>query len=130
MASHATKMVREMGTLGEPMKTAGIENPTDNEIALVAYRLWLDSGCPIGSDKEHWSRAEAMLRNAFVAKREHLFGHPSHPRCDIRTESATMAEFTLERWDGHWEIWEREWNCARWVWDMRSSGARAASQGA
>ena len=31
------------------------------------------------------------------------------------TESATeMSEF---RWEGHWEVWEREWGGARWIWD-------------
>lgn len=130
MASHATKMVRAMGTPGAATKTAGIANPTEGEIAMVAYQLWLDSGCPVGSDKEHWFRAEAMLRNVFVAKHEDLSGRTSVPRCDTRTESATMAEFTLERWDGHWEIWEREWTCARWVPDVRASGARAVAKGA
>lgn len=27
----------------------------------LAYRLWLERGCPIGSDQEDWFRAENML---------------------------------------------------------------------
>jgi hypothetical protein len=124
MTSQATKMVREMSTASEPVKTAGIVNPTENEIATVAYQLWLDNGCPMGSDQEHWFRAEAMLRNALVAKCEDLSGRPSILPCDTRTESEIVAEFTLERWEGHWEVWEREWPCARWVWDVRDAAIR------
>ena len=115
MASHATKMVREMSTVGEPVKIAGIVNPTEQEIATAAYQLWLDSGCPIGSDREHWCRAEAMLlKYALVAKREDLSRPPSIPRRDDRADSGILVEV---RWEGHWEVWEREWGGARWIWD-------------
>jgi hypothetical protein len=130
MASQATKMVREISTAGEPVKTAGIVDPTENEIATVAYQLWLDSGCPVGSDWEHWLRAEAMLRNALIAKREDLSVRPSIPRCDPRAGSEMAAGFTWERWEGHWEVWEREWACARWIWDARGSVARVSNRAA
>ena len=51
-------------------------------------------------------------------KREDLFRRPSIPCCDTRTESEMLAEFP---WEGHWEVWEREWVGARWVWDVRAS---------
>jgi hypothetical protein len=121
-------MVPKMSTVSEPVKTAGIVNPTENEIATVAYQLWLDSGCPIGSDQEQWFRAEAMLRNALVAKCEDLSRRPSIPRRDTRTESEMVAEFTLERWEGHWEVWEREWVGARWVSDVRDSGVGVSNR--
>jgi len=124
MTSHATKMVPETTTVNEPLNTVGIAGPTESEIAKVAYQLWLDSGCPIGSDQEHWFRAEAMLRNALDAKCADLSGRPSNPRRDTRTELETVAQFTLERWEGHWEVWEREWSCARWVWDPPKSAVR------
>ena len=107
-------MVPEMSAVSEPVKTAGIVNPTENEIATVAYQLWLDSGCPVGSDQEYWLRAEAMLKNALVAKCEDLSRRPSIPRRDTRTESEMVAKL---RWEGHWEAWEREWGAARWIWD-------------
>lgn len=66
MTSHATKMVPEMRTASKPGKTVGIVKPTENEIATVAYQLWIDSGCPIGRDQEHWFRAEAMLLSALL----------------------------------------------------------------
>ena len=52
------------------MKTAATVSPTESEIAAVAYQLWVNNGCPVGSDQEDWFRAEAMLKNALVAKCE------------------------------------------------------------
>ena len=129
MASPATKMVPEMSPVSEPVKTSGIVNPTEDEIASVAYQLWLDSGCPIASaDQEHWFRAEAMLRNALAAKCEDLSRGPSIPSRDTRTESEMLAEFASEVWQGHWEVWEREWVGACWVSDVRDSGVRVSNR--
>ena len=105
------------------MKTVATVSPTESVIATVAYQLWLDNGCPVGSDQEDWFRAEAMLKNALVAKREDLSRRPSIPRCDTRTESEMTAEFLLE---GHWEVWESEWGGARWIPDLDHSKARTA----
>lgn len=33
------------------------------EIAALAYQLWNERGCPIGSPDEDWFRAEAELSN-------------------------------------------------------------------
>lgn len=99
-------------------------SPTEHEIAAVAYQLWLDSGCTHGSDCEHWFRAQAILTSTFVARREDPAASPRTHRCDPRTEPEV---FNLERWEGHWEIWEREWGGARWIWDVRTSGVRVSS---
>ena len=107
-----------MSTVLESVKTAATVNPTESEIATVAYRLWLERGCPIGSHQEDWYRAEAMLKNTVVVTCEDLFRLPSIPSCDTRTESEILAEFP---WEGHWEVWEREWVGAHWVWDARAS---------
>jgi len=32
-------------------------------IEAMAYQLWLQRGCPIGSDQEDWYRAEAELKD-------------------------------------------------------------------
>ena len=32
----------------------------DEEIRLIAYRIWEEEGCPEGRDLEHWFRAEAI----------------------------------------------------------------------
>ena len=36
--------------------------PQHNQIAALAYQLWLDRGCPHGSPEDDWHRAEAKLR--------------------------------------------------------------------
>jgi hypothetical protein len=126
-------MVAEMSSASESVKTAATVSPTESGIATVAYRLWLERGCPIGSDQEDWFRAEATLKNELVVKCQDLFTRPSIPRRDIRSESEMLAEFP---WEGHWEVWEREWISARWVWDVResrvgvSNRARASGQAA
>jgi len=38
-----------------------IHEPTDEEIALGAYRIWLQEGCPHGRDWEHWLKARKEL---------------------------------------------------------------------
>jgi hypothetical protein len=105
----AKKTMPERGTVSAPMKTAATVSPNESEIAAVAYQLWLDEGCPVGSDEENWFRAEAILKNSFVAGSEDL----------LRDSSASQPEFrTCElRWEGHWEVWESEWGGARWIWD-------------
>ena len=96
------------------MRTAATISPTESEIAAVAYQLWLDNGCPVGSDQEDWFRAEAMLKNALVARCEDLSRRPSIPHCDTPTEFEMVVEC---RYEGHWEVWESEWGGARWTWD-------------
>jgi Protein of unknown function (DUF2934) len=116
--SAAATMMLEMSTVSEPVTTAATVSPTEDAIAALAYQLWLDNGCPVGSDQEDWFRAEAMLTNARVATCEDLLRHPSIPRRDTRTEAEILAEF---RWDGHWEVWESEWGVDRWMWDLDHS---------
>jgi hypothetical protein len=116
MSRDASKMLPERSTVSESVKTAATVNPTTYEIAAVAYQLWLDNGCPVGSDQEDWFRAEAMLKNALVATCEDLSRRPSILSCGTRTESEMLAEFP---WEGHWEVWESEWSGARWIWDLR-----------
>lgn len=108
------------------MKTTGTASPTETEIATVAYQLWLDNGCRVGSDQEDWFRAEVMLKNALITNVEDLSGSLSILHCDTRSESEMLAEFASERWLGHWEVWEREWVGPRWVWDL-GHGVNAAS---
>ena len=37
--------------------------PTNNEIAVAAYFLWQQEGCPSGRESEHWRRAREQLRD-------------------------------------------------------------------
>jgi len=48
-------------------QTAGLEpNCNEDEVAALAYKLWQERGCPIGSDQEDWFRAENELKNQKV----------------------------------------------------------------
>jgi hypothetical protein len=50
-----------------------VPEPSDEEIALSAYRLWLQEGCPHGRDREHWLRARKQL---LAAKAEETAKQP------------------------------------------------------
>ena len=115
MPSPAAMMMRERSTVSEPAKTDATIGPTESEIATLAYQLWLDNGCRVGSDQEDGFLAKALLKNALVAKRQDLSERPSVPRLDTRREFEMLAEF---RWEGHWVVWESEWGGARWIWDL------------
>jgi len=95
----AAKMMSVCSTASEAVETTAALVPTESEIAAVAYQLWLDRGCPVGSDHEDWFRAEAALKR--VSR-------------NTRTEAEIVVE--IRCW-GHWEVWEMEWGGARWVWD-------------
>jgi hypothetical protein len=120
VSSETARMMPERSTLGESVKAEAAVSPTENEIARAAYQLWVNNGCPAGSDREDWYRAEAMLKDALVAKCEGPPGVTSIPR-DARTESQVLVAF---RWGmhGHWEVWQSEWGGARWIWDDATPG--------
>lgn len=42
--------------------------PGQDPIALRAYQIWQESGCPHGKDKEHWFRAEREVRAATTGR--------------------------------------------------------------
>ena len=96
---YAAKMMAVGSAANEFVETAATLRPTEREIAAAAYQLWLDKGCPFGSDQEDWFRAEAALKRA---------------RRDTRTEAEMVVE--IRCW-GHWEVWEMEWGDPHWVWD-------------
>lgn len=120
----------DVGAVTELVKDAASVHLTEHDIASLAYRLWLDGGCPTGSDQEHWFRAEAILRHAFTQKLEDPSRRPSIPQCNTPTEPRMITELTLEWWDGHWEVWEREWGCARWVWEAPFTSLRISNRAA
>jgi len=101
-------------------------SPTESGIAAVAYQLWVNNGCPAGSDQEDWFRAEAMLKDALVAECEGPSRGASIP-LDTRTESQVVVAF---RWGirGHWEVWEREWGGVRWIWDEVHPGVGVSNR--
>jgi hypothetical protein len=44
--------------MSDDLVTQQTRNSPHEEIALRAYRLWEERGCPIGSPEEDWFRAE------------------------------------------------------------------------
>jgi len=126
VSSGTARMMPERTALGESVKAEPTVSPTESEIAAVAFQLWVDNGCPAGSDQDDWYRAEAMLQEALVAKCEGLSKRPPIPRSDTRTEPEMPVAF---RWGvhGHWEIWESEWGGARWIWDEAVGASNRAA---
>jgi hypothetical protein len=118
-------MMRERSTVSEPVKSAATIGPTESEIATLAYQLWQDNGCPIGSDKEDWFRAQAMLKNALVEKGQDQSGRRSVSRDDNRTEFEMPAQY---RRQGHWVVWESEWAGARWSWDLATPDVEVSNR--
>lgn len=47
--------------LGALLTAEGLRAPPHEAVALAAYRLWEQEGCPHGRDKEHWFKALAQL---------------------------------------------------------------------
>ena len=43
-------------------------NPTHQQIADRAKKIWLQKGCPSGQDEKNWLEAEAQLKKELTAK--------------------------------------------------------------
>jgi len=39
-----------------------VREPNHDDIAALAYALWQERGCPIGSPEDDWFRAETELK--------------------------------------------------------------------
>jgi hypothetical protein len=44
----------------DKMREAMAKPNRDEEIRLIAYKLWLNEGCPDGRQSEHWLKAESI----------------------------------------------------------------------
>jgi hypothetical protein len=60
MAAQETEVVPNATT---PEEFPPIVADPHEKIAELAYQLWLERGCPIGSDQADWFRAELMLKS-------------------------------------------------------------------
>jgi hypothetical protein len=45
----------------ETPSKAEIQAMSTSDIAALAYRLWQERGCPVGSPEEDWYRAEELI---------------------------------------------------------------------
>jgi hypothetical protein len=50
--------------------TAGIHEPTNEEIAVRAYLIWEKNGKPHGQDRAYWLQAEAELQAGYKKLQE------------------------------------------------------------
>ena len=65
MPSTATiQSQHEIDEPGDQETDALVEAPQEHEISALAYRLWTERGCPIGSPEEDSFRAEQELIQA------------------------------------------------------------------
>jgi len=71
VTAQATKPALDVAIAEEP----GLEfADRHQQIADLAYQLWLERGCPIGSDQEDWFRAELILEGRDPEVRDDLIG--------------------------------------------------------
>ena len=64
------------------------EVPVDHEtVEAMAYQLWVQRGCPVGSDQEDWYQAEAELKGQ----------EPSEPTGGIVTTGSGDSEDLIRR---------------------------------
>ena len=78
----------------------------------------------MSSGSESAKTAATVRPDENVVKCEDSSRRPAIPGLETRTESEILAEFP---WEGHWEVWEREWAGARWVSDVRDTGVGASN---
>ncbi len=63
VATAAEAVVEEATIQEESSNIATSNGPQEGDIAIAAYYLWLNRGCPVGSDQEDWFQAEAALKS-------------------------------------------------------------------
>ena len=56
----------ELHPLEPDAQPVALDPVNHDQVAAIAYRIWQERGCPIGSDQEDWYRAEAELKNREV----------------------------------------------------------------
>ena len=60
----AKQQVKQDIVVPFPTAQTGASEPGEEATAILAYQLWLDRGCPLGSPEEDWFRAEQVLRTS------------------------------------------------------------------
>ncbi len=54
----------QYGVTVEQSEAFESREPNHDDIAALAYALWQERGCPIGSPDEDWFRAESELKTS------------------------------------------------------------------
>ena len=76
-------------------------DPTDEEVALCAYRIWLQEGCPQGHDREHWLKAREQLLSDRAKEKVAKPIKKGLGSCDERTTPAELGRLHLG-WYYNW----------------------------
>ncbi len=63
----------------------------EDEIRLIAYRIWEENGCPDGCANEHWFRAEAIWQKQESPKSAGTGVKPSGPKAAVSAPSDKKA---------------------------------------
>jgi DUF2934 family protein len=58
----ATSATKSAPVLQRPAD-APEKRPLSEDIAILAYALWQERGCPLGSPEEDWFKAEEQLKS-------------------------------------------------------------------
>jgi len=61
----------------------------DEEVRHLAYKLWQEAGCPIGSDLQHWLQAQEIWRQTHAAKKPRA--KPSAAKKPTKTRTVKKA---------------------------------------
>lgn len=67
--------------------------PTQEQIAALAHAIWMDRGCPEGTDVDNWLEAERQLRGAV----RRPLAADDLPASDEALDPARAVEGRIER---------------------------------
>jgi hypothetical protein len=82
--------------LNESAQRAVSDSADDREIAVLAYQLWHERGCPIGSDQEDWFRAEREIARSKRPTDEEVGNQDSAERLiDAKEADSPMLRFPV-----------------------------------
>ena len=62
MSSHATKMALEVGLFEKQTQSEADAPAHEEKVSVLAYRIWQERGCRVGSSETDWFKAEQELQ--------------------------------------------------------------------
>jgi hypothetical protein len=62
MAGRALNLDAKKVTKSAPAELPPPVPVSEDDIAILAHQLWIERGCPLGSDQDDWFNAERQLK--------------------------------------------------------------------